>query len=90
MTTQNLIDLIGSENRKSDFAGVPYLPQKLSVIADISADLCGSLEFMERCTSVDEPFEIANPAKGAATKNILEEGVLITSIDYLPGMILKR
>ena len=64
---------------------MPFLPQKLSVISDISADLNGSLEFIKKCTSVDEPFEIiANDAQ-TSTANIQDEGVLVTSIDYLPG-----
>ena len=44
--------------------GVPYLPQKLLVISDISADSEGSLQFMKNCTSVDRPYENTYPARG--------------------------
>ena len=90
LSTENLVSLIGNEERSSSFSGVPFLPQKLTVIADISADLNGSLEFVEHCTSVEEPFEIVNPTTGSPNKDILSPGVLLTSIDYLPGMILTK
>ena len=54
MTKSDLNKLIKCENRVSDKPGVPYLPQKLLVISDISADIDGSLEFVESCTPVDK------------------------------------
>ena len=58
LTNEDLRNLLNNETRTSNAPGVPYLPQKLTVISDISADLNGSLEFIKKCTSVDEPFEI--------------------------------
>ena len=37
-------------------AGTPTLPSRLLAICDISADPGGSIQFMNECTSIDEPF----------------------------------
>ena len=36
--------------------GSPSLPHRLIGICDISADPGGSIEFMNECTTIDEPF----------------------------------
>jgi hypothetical protein len=36
--------------------GSPHLPHRLLAICDISADPGGSIEFMNECTTIDEPF----------------------------------
>ena len=36
--------------------GTPQLPSRLIAISDISADPGGSIQFMNECTSIDEPF----------------------------------
>ena len=36
--------------------GSPNLPHRLIGICDISADPGGSIEFMNECTTIDEPF----------------------------------
>ena len=36
--------------------GSPRLPHRLLAICDISADPGGSIEFMNECTTIDEPF----------------------------------
>ena len=36
--------------------GAPTLPHRLLAICDISADPGGSIEFMNECTTIDEPF----------------------------------
>lgn len=36
--------------------GSPQLPSRLIAICDISADPGGSIQFMNECTSIDEPF----------------------------------
>ena len=63
LTNQQLDNLLENETRKPAQIGVPYLPQKLLVISDVSADSEGSLEFMKTCTSVERPFEIIYPSK---------------------------
>merc|ERR1719336_1151510 len=37
-------------------SGAPSLPHRLLAICDISADPGGSIEFMNECTTIDEPF----------------------------------
>lgn len=60
MTNEDLKNLIDSQSRVPEFPGVPFLPQKLQVISDISADSNGSLEFVVDCTSMEEPFEVVD------------------------------
>lgn len=69
--TADLEKLIGNETRKAPSPGVPYLPQKLTCISDISADSNGSLEFMVNCTTVDQSFEVINPQKHRRDINIV-------------------
>ena len=40
----------------ADVVGSPRLPHRLVAICDISADPGGSIEFMNECTTIDEPF----------------------------------
>ena len=60
MTNEDLTNLVDSQSRVPEFPGVPFLPQKLQVISDISADSNGSLEFVVDCTSMEEPFEVVD------------------------------
>ena len=52
---------------------------KLLAIADISCDLSGPLEFMDRASTIDDPFFFYNAPKSK------REGVMIMSIDNLPA-----
>ena len=85
LTNDQVDNLINSETRKSEFPGVPYLPQKLLVVSDISADTNGSLEFVKSCTTMDKPFENVWPERGDSIECQLAPGLMVTSIDYLPG-----
>ena len=42
-------------------AGCPRLPHRLLAVCDISADPDGSLEFMNECTTIEQPFELYDP-----------------------------
>ena len=79
LTNQQLDNLLETETRKPSQIGVPYLPQKLLVISDVSADCEGSLEFMKTCTSVERPFEIIYPSQNEVKGLVLEqsESILI-------------
>ncbi|CBY40915.1 unnamed protein product [Oikopleura dioica] len=88
MTNEDLKNLIDSQSRVPEFPGVPFLPQKLQVISDISADSNGSLEFVVDCTSMEEPFEVVD-GKGSSSRDPKSPGVVVTSIDYLPGRIFQ-
>ena len=71
MTNEDLKNLVNSQKKTAEFPGVPFLPQKLQVISDISADSNGSLEFVVDCTSMEEPFEIVD-GTGLSKSNILK------------------
>ena len=50
-------------------SGSPKLPHRLVAICDISADPGGSIEFMNDCTSIDEPFCLYDAVLNKDTKN---------------------
>jgi len=89
MTNEDLKNLIDSQSRAPEFPGVPFLPQKLQVISDISADSNGSLEFVVDCTSMEEPFEVVD-GKGSSSRDPKSPGVVVTSIDYLPALLPRE
>ena len=55
--------------KKNIFSGSPKLPHRLVAICDISADPGGSIEFMNDCTSIDEPFCLYDADRNKDTKN---------------------
>lgn len=38
--------------------GAPILPHRILAVCDISADPGGSIEFMNECTTIDNPYTI--------------------------------
>ena len=56
-------------HEKKLFSGSPKLPHRLVAICDISADPGGSIEFMNDCTSIDEPFCLYDADRNKDTKN---------------------
>ncbi|KAI8803017.1 Saccharopine dehydrogenase-domain-containing protein [Cladochytrium replicatum] len=57
---------------------------RLQSIADISCDINGSLEFMDRASSIDQPFFMYDPMTDSVHYNPEGNGVQIMSIDNLP------
>ena len=57
--------------------GAPSLPHRLLAICDISADPGGSIEFMNECTTIDEPFCIYDADRNMDKKTFRGPGVLI-------------
>ncbi|KAJ3101305.1 hypothetical protein HDU96_010059 [Phlyctochytrium bullatum] len=53
-------------------------------VADISCDIHGSLEFMSRATTIDQPFFMYDPATETEHNDTEGKGVQIMSIDNLP------
>ncbi|KAI9017090.1 Saccharopine dehydrogenase-domain-containing protein [Gaertneriomyces semiglobifer] len=53
-------------------------------IADVSCDIGGSLEFMDRSSTIDNPFFMYDPLKDTVHNNMEGNGVQIMSIDNLP------
>lgn len=73
-----------------DVKGSPKLPHRLVAICDISADPGGSIEFMNDCTSIDEPFCLYDADRNKDTKNFKGPGVLICSIDNMPTQLPRE
>ena len=46
--------------------GCPNLPHRLLAICDISADPCGSIEIMQECTTIDQPFVVYDAEQNAS------------------------
>lgn len=71
--------------------------RNLRVVADISCDYAGSVEFLERFTSIEDPYFTFNPEHSAAnalgkespkeeiTSAIDGTGVLVLGVDNLPS-----
>lgn len=47
--------------------GAPKLPHRILAICDISADPGGSIEFMNECTTIDNPFYLYDAEKHTDT-----------------------
>ncbi|KAJ0029303.1 hypothetical protein NQD34_004300 [Periophthalmus magnuspinnatus] len=70
--------------------GSPALPHKLLAICDISADTGGSIEFMTECTTIDKPFCIYDADQHIDHDSVEGNGILMCSIDNLPGAAAHR
>lgn len=58
---------------------------KLKVIADISCDIGGSVEFLSHCTSVENPFFTYIPEQDKDYSGISADGILMLGVDILPS-----
>jgi alpha-aminoadipic semialdehyde synthase len=58
--------------------------KNLRAVADISCDIEGSVEFLSRPTSIENPFYMFNPEKNDITANVTSNGVLMLGVDNLP------
>nr|XP_018915119.1 PREDICTED: alpha-aminoadipic semialdehyde synthase, mitochondrial [Bemisia tabaci] len=67
--------------------GAPALPHRLLGICDISADPGGSIEFMNECTTIDNPFCLYDADQNKDTKSFRGPGVLVCSIDNMPTQL---
>jgi len=67
--------------------GAPPLPHRLIALSDISADPGGSIEFMNECTTIDEPFCLYDADQNKDKKSFKGPGVLICSIDNMPTQL---
>jgi alpha-aminoadipic semialdehyde synthase len=58
---------------------------RLLVVSDISCDVGGSIEFLDRSTTIDRPFYNYDPITGKETSDDIEDkGVTILGVDILP------
>ncbi len=58
--------------------------KKMFAVGDISCDVNGSVEFLEKTTTIDKPFFSWNPMTNEATDEITAEGVAVMGVDILP------
>lgn len=58
--------------------------KRLFTVADISCDVNGSVQFLEKTTSVEHPYFTYNPLLGEVTDDITTEGVAVMGVDILP------
>lgn len=70
--------------------GTPKLPHRLLAICDISADLGGSIEFVNKCTTIDHPFCLYDADENTNTESFAGPGVLMCSIDNMPAQIPRE
>jgi len=56
----------------------------LFAVGDISCDVGGSIEFLQRTTTIDKPFFSWNPVTDIVTDEISDGTVAIMGIDILP------
>lgn len=59
-------------------------------ICDITCDIGGSVEFVNRATSIDSPFFRFNPIKKSYYNDMDGDGVLRMAIDILPTEFAKE
>lgn len=68
--------------------GSPSLPHRLIAICDISADPGGSIEFMQDCTTIDNPFYLYDAEQNSSSdQSFAGDGILICSIDNMPTQL---
>lgn len=68
--------------------GSPCLPHRLVAICDISADPGGSIEFMQDCTTIDNPFCLYDAERNTnSEQSFAGDGILICSIDNMPTQL---
>jgi alpha-aminoadipic semialdehyde synthase len=60
--------------------------ERLLVVADISCDVNGSIEFLERSTTIDKPFFQYDPVTGQEVSDDIEgRGITMMGVDILPS-----
>ncbi|XP_034232619.1 alpha-aminoadipic semialdehyde synthase, mitochondrial isoform X2 [Thrips palmi] len=70
--------------------GTPALPHRMLGICDISADPGGSIEFMNECTTIDNPFCLYDADRNKDTASFKGPGVLVCSIDNMPTQLPRE
>ena len=58
---------------------------KMLVVADISCDVGGGVEFLKRTTSIDRPFFVYDGVRDELRDRVEGEGVVVLGVDNLPA-----
>jgi alpha-aminoadipic semialdehyde synthase len=62
------------------------VPFRLMVVSDISCDVNGSIEFLERSTTIDRPCYQYDPIAGHEVSDTIQDyGVTVMGVDILPS-----
>lgn len=78
----------GAKIQQLQSIGSPSLPHRLIAICDISADPGGSIEFMQDCTTIDNPFYLYDAEQNSSSdQSFAGDGFLICSIDNMPTQL---
>ena len=64
--------------------------RKLALVADISCDVGGSIEFLDKSTPVEKPFYLYNPVKGRVEDSLDGDGVVMMGVDILPSELPRE
>jgi len=62
----------------------------LLALADISCDIGGSVEFLEKSTSVEKPYFNYDPRTDEVTDKIRSEGIAVMGVDILPSELPRE
>ena len=57
----------------------------LLAVADITCDVKGSVEMLQKSTSIEQPFFVYNGATGETSDRVEGDGVLMLGVDNLPA-----
>lgn len=57
---------------------------RLYAVGDISCDVNGSIEFLEKTTTIDKPFFSYNPDTKEVSDEISKDGIAVMGVDILP------
>lgn len=60
---------------------------RLIGLGDISCDIAGSIEWMDKLTSIQTPFYIYDPAGDQNRNDLSAPGILVHSVDHLPAEV---
>jgi alpha-aminoadipic semialdehyde synthase len=64
--------------------------QNLVVVADISCDIGGSVEFLEKSTVIEQPFFQYDPLSGETSDSIDGTGICMMGVDILPTELARE
>ncbi|KAH9306499.1 hypothetical protein KI387_010903, partial [Taxus chinensis] len=63
---------------------------RLLGVADITCDIGGSIECLDRTTSIERPFFRYDPLNGSYNEDMNGEGVIFLAVDILPTELAKE
>uniref|UniRef100_A0A7S2IIT5 Saccharopine dehydrogenase (NAD(+), L-glutamate-forming) n=1 Tax=Helicotheca tamesis TaxID=374047 RepID=A0A7S2IIT5_9STRA len=78
LTKEHMADLYKNENKN------------LYVLADITCDVGGSVEFLEYATSIDNPYFMYDPIRRETSDIITTDGVAVMGVDILPTEVPRE